>query len=440
VTRPLAAVAGALAALLGAAAGAGAQGRGPATVAVDHVRVGADGAHEIRVSVLDADGLPVLGLARASFTVQADGRTVEALRVTPVGERFPALQLTVLVDAELLQGAAREAVGEALARLGEQAGPRDQLLVAVVGARGKALRAPAARGRQLAGRLGELAGRPSSPDLYGDLVQAVRSAARLGGGRGGAVLLLTRGAEGGGRRGVLDVLAVARVHGRAVPVLVALVEDSGPASEGERLARLALRSGGALQRVQTPLALPGASLMLAARARGAYLLEFRPPRWDAGAERHSLAVTAAAAGVQRRTQRDYETADALQAPWWRRPMPWVWLGAVLLLALGAALGLRRRRLFRLMVDSGEEEGCSYEVYAVPLTLGAAEGNDLTFPDPRVSRNHAVFEARGRGIELLDLNSENGTFVNGDRITRRRLESGDSISLGGALELTFEGRG
>jgi pSer/pThr/pTyr-binding forkhead associated (FHA) protein len=68
------------------------------------------------------------------------------------------------------------------------------------------------------------------------------------------------------------------------------------------------------------------------------------------------------------------------------------------------------------------------------------GNDLVFPEGRVSRNHAVLERRGSAIELSDLNSENGTFVNGDRITRRRLAQGDRIRLGGSVELTFEGRG
>jgi pSer/pThr/pTyr-binding forkhead associated (FHA) protein len=81
---------------------------------------------------------------------------------------------------------------------------------------------------------------------------------------------------------------------------------------------------------------------------------------------------------------------------------------------------------RLVVRSGEEAGCSFEIFGLPVTLGAAVGNDLVFPDARMSRNHAVLERRGSSVELADLNSENGTFVNGDRIT-------------GTVELTYEGR-
>ena len=62
-----------------------------------------------------------------------------------------------------------------------------------------------------------------------------------------------------------------------------------------------------------------------------------------------------------------------------------------------------------------------------------------FPESEVSRNHAVLERRGRNIELADLNSENGTLVNGERITRRVLAEGDRISLGDAVHLIFEAR-
>jgi pSer/pThr/pTyr-binding forkhead associated (FHA) protein len=92
----------------------------------------------------------------------------------------------------------------------------------------------------------------------------------------------------------------------------------------------------------------------------------------------------------------------------------------------------------VVVLNGDEKGCSYELFATPVTLGAAVGNDLSFDDDLVSRNHAVFERRGSAVELVDLNSENGTFVNGDRISRRRLSKGDRVSLGGAIDLEVAG--
>ena len=65
-----------------------------------------------------------------------------------------------------------------------------------------------------------------------------------------------------------------------------------------------------------------------------------------------------------------------------------------------------------------------------INIGRREDNHLVTDDPRVSRAHAQIRAV-RGIYyLFDLNSTGGTFVNGERITRRALKPGDVISLAG----------
>ena len=111
---------------------------------------------------------------------------------------------------------------------------------------------------------------------------------------------------------------------------------------------------------------------------------------------------------------------------------------VILLGLGTLPFLLRRPLVRLRVVQGEEKGFVYEIYEVPVTIGAAAGNDLIFEDEEVSRNHAVFERRGATIELVDSNSENGTFVNGDRVGRRRVSRGDRVRLGEVVEFEVLG--
>jgi len=116
----------------------------------------------------------------------------------------------------------------------------------------------------------------------------------------------------------------------------------------------------------------------------------------------------------------------------------VLLFMVILLGLGALPFLMRRPLVRLRVASGAEKGFVYEIYEVPVTLGAAAGNDLIFTDDEVSRNHAVFERRGTAIELLDSNSENGTFVNGHKVSRHRVTRGDRVRLGETVEFEVLG--
>jgi pSer/pThr/pTyr-binding forkhead associated (FHA) protein len=111
-----------------------------------------------------------------------------------------------------------------------------------------------------------------------------------------------------------------------------------------------------------------------------------------------------------------------------------------LVAGTAFVALQRRQQGLLVHDGGADEGVWYEIFAFPITVGGADGNDIVLASAQVSRNHAVLERRGRTVELADLNSENGTFVNGERIVRRALADGDRVSLGPAVHLIYEARG
>jgi adenylate cyclase len=69
------------------------------------------------------------------------------------------------------------------------------------------------------------------------------------------------------------------------------------------------------------------------------------------------------------------------------------------------------------------------------TLGRHPANTLRLVDREVSKEHAVIEQTGRDFILKDLNSSNGTFVNGRRVKEMRLRDGDEISLGSS-KFTF----
>jgi len=63
-----------------------------------------------------------------------------------------------------------------------------------------------------------------------------------------------------------------------------------------------------------------------------------------------------------------------------------------------------------------------------LTIGRAEGSDIRLEDAAVSKLHAAIEVRGADHMLLDMESANGTFVNGNRVTRHLLNHGDTIEI------------
>jgi serine phosphatase RsbU (regulator of sigma subunit) len=65
----------------------------------------------------------------------------------------------------------------------------------------------------------------------------------------------------------------------------------------------------------------------------------------------------------------------------------------------------------------------------PFTVGRRTDRDLVLTDPRVSREHAMFMQENDGIYIEDLNSRQGTFVNGERITRQKLVRNDRLEFG-----------
>lgn len=63
-------------------------------------------------------------------------------------------------------------------------------------------------------------------------------------------------------------------------------------------------------------------------------------------------------------------------------------------------------------------------------VGRSDGCDLYFDDPRMSRQHFALETDGTDVFITDLESQNGTFINGVRVNRKRkLMSNDEIAAG-----------
>ncbi|MHC4781249.1 MAG: FHA domain-containing protein [Planctomycetota bacterium] len=66
---------------------------------------------------------------------------------------------------------------------------------------------------------------------------------------------------------------------------------------------------------------------------------------------------------------------------------------------------------------------------VSYSIGRSGDNDIIFPVGQVSRKHAEVIWEDGGFTLADLGSHNGTFVNAEKIEKRRLSHGDQIKIG-----------
>jgi len=82
------------------------------------------------------------------------------------------------------------------------------------------------------------------------------------------------------------------------------------------------------------------------------------------------------------------------------------------------------------LNDGEPEK-TFRVLAGGIrTIGRATGADFIVDAPLVSRVHCRLTALPGGeLEVRDLNSTNGTFVNGERVESAVLSSGDRLQVG-----------
>ena len=82
------------------------------------------------------------------------------------------------------------------------------------------------------------------------------------------------------------------------------------------------------------------------------------------------------------------------------------------------------------------DGQRREIDKRRVVFGRSKDCDFQLADPNISRRHAELRQEGSAYWLVDLDSTNGSQVNGRRTARAKLESGDVITLG-STELVFE---
>jgi ferredoxin len=93
---------------------------------------------------------------------------------------------------------------------------------------------------------------------------------------------------------------------------------------------------------------------------------------------------------------------------------------------------------RLKIVSGPRAGAVLQLRFPATTFGRGAGNDYRFADDTLmSRAQAVIECEGSRFRLRDLNSTNGTLVNGNAVTEIDLHTGDVIEMG-EMQMEFMG--
>src|SRR5688572_26432687 len=85
--------------------------------------------------------------------------------------------------------------------------------------------------------------------------------------------------------------------------------------------------------------------------------------------------------------------------------------------------------FRLVALTGPQQGMIFPMSGDEITIGRDPSNPLCITDPSSSRKHCSISLTAEGFRLKDLDSKNGTFVNGIPVRERLLQHGDRLQVG-----------
>jgi pSer/pThr/pTyr-binding forkhead associated (FHA) protein/tetratricopeptide (TPR) repeat protein len=89
---------------------------------------------------------------------------------------------------------------------------------------------------------------------------------------------------------------------------------------------------------------------------------------------------------------------------------------------------------RLVGRGGPYDGRVFEIQKEEMFIGRVAGNDLVLDDNSISRRHARLRVLDGGtrLEVFDLRSANGTFINGERVKLQACGPGDKLRVGDLL--------
>jgi pSer/pThr/pTyr-binding forkhead associated (FHA) protein len=91
---------------------------------------------------------------------------------------------------------------------------------------------------------------------------------------------------------------------------------------------------------------------------------------------------------------------------------------------------------KLVLLSAGMTGRTHELKVDKTTIGRVEDNTFQIAEPSVSSHHCEVLLRGADIVVRDLNSTNGTFINGEKVTETVLKPGQVLRLG-QIEMRLE---
>jgi VWFA-related protein len=436
--RPLPTAFGALAAIVVPTLAAAQQGALtytlPEKVHLDDVHPGVGGERvvDLYVRMVTRYDEPIEQIKKVDIDVHdADGKIQhEDLSLEQVGDTTRGITCVLVIDASpTMRGETFERAKQAAREFLERLGAYDKVALVAFGAEARLVSAFDAPKVDASRRLEDLEAEtsPAPTVLYDGLhlaIDEIRKSQNLP--RRTFVIVFSDGKDGGSSKSLDEVLQFADGGESRTHILLYAIGFDRFGGEGlSTLRAMADATGGEFFEATSVENLNPFFTDVWRQVNRSYVIRF-PGKMDG----KSHTVTVAVGG-----KLGTKTVLYPDMPW---PL-WYYLapvGVLLVLVLSALVVKLTRSPGRLVWVAGPDVGDVYRLRRGTTRIGGLDDNDVVIREPSVSRNHAEIHVRGRRVEIQDLHSKNGTWVNGSRVRSSPLQVGDKVRLG-AVELVFE---
>jgi len=393
---------------------------------------------ELYFRALKGDGLPQSGLRTSDLEIWQDSERIPEESVSLAALRASGSRIAgvVAIDASgSMKGEAFAHAKEAALTLLELLDPQDPIAVITFGDEVSDVvqfGEPRAQARKTLRDLELDPAKGQHTHLFDGAhraVEMIRTTQALP--RRSFVIVLSDGEDDGSTHSADEVITLANGVEDDPPILLFAIGYVGRAraESTAALQGLAERAGGNFQRADSAGHLQDFFDAIAMQVLSSYVVRF-PADFDG--ERHVIRL-----GLHGKTaEREVVYPDLGSSVW---PMIGALAAAIVLVGVGVFLFLLRAgaSVGRLEVVSGPRAGTIVKLHAGKTRIGACEDNDLVLDASTISRYHAEIVAQGRKVEIEDLHSTNGTFVNGGAVQRRQpIRPGDRIAIAD-VELRFD---
>lgn len=408
-------------------------------VLLDDVHPGVDGASvvDLYFRALTRYRLPVEDLQQGDLAVHQDGKPIDPLQIASlrrVDDADLGIACVIALDtSRTMMGAPFQGARDAALRFLSRLGPSDRTAVITFSSRVDVVAgfdSPLEQTRALLETL-EPDRTAMSTVVYDGVHRAatlLRETTELP--RRTFAIVFSDGRDGGSEASFEDVIAIARGGGSEPRIPVFTIGYTGRGADGlDTLRQLASETGADSTRAVDLNEFYDDVLR---QMRQSYVLRFET---DLDGATHQIKLAIESASDSRAA-----AFPAVYSPTGDTP-PYAAWGAGVVLVLLAAVAVReimRRRppTATLRFVEGPRADERISLVGDRARIGALPDNEVAIPVQSVSRFHAEIQIHGTEYKIVDLDSTNGTRINGAPIREAALRDGDRIRVG-EIELVFE---